>query len=194
MYPYRPVDSAKHQIRLLRLACGQNPQELEGELLLASLKDFRPPRYETISYAWGDPAKSASIGLDNGRLMIPANTAAALRHARLTDQARMLWIDAVCINQQDQVERGEQVAFMYDIYSRSKGNLIHLLDDETDAQHIADLVRRVNAEGAAETDGWRQLKETLWSSAGIIRVDRLKIWPEIDMNGAVSLLRAPWFR
>lgn len=125
LYNYQPIDSVKHQIRLLRLACGQSSQDLDGELLLASLKDVPPPRYETISYTLGEPAKTASICLHAGRLRIPANTAAALHRARLADQARMLWIDVVRINQQDLAERGAQVAFMYQIYSRSQGNLIH---------------------------------------------------------------------
>jgi len=106
----------------------------------------------------------------------------------------MLWIDAICINQQDQVERGGQVAFMSEIYSRSQGNLIHLLDDETDAQNILDLVRRVSAEGAAQTDQWKQLQNMIWSQACNARADVLKEWPTMNVDGAEALLRVPWSR
>lgn len=192
-YTYKAVDSARRQIRLLCLSPGQPSDDLEGVLHLAYL-DHSPPEYETISYAWGDPATSASICLKDGSLMIPANTSAALRRARLADQPRWLWIDAVCINQQDTAERGAQVGFMGEIYSRSQSNLIHLLDDETAAHKIVDLVRRVNVEGASETDGWKNLHNMLWSSVGDARVDVTRVWPTMDVDAAENLLRVPWFR
>ena len=44
----------------------------------------------------------------------------ALRHVRLRNSVRFLWADAVCINQSDIKERGNQIGLMKEIYSRSK--------------------------------------------------------------------------
>jgi len=59
MYTYQAVDSARRQIRLLRLAPGSWSDNLEGLLSSTYLDDEPPPEYETISYAWGDPTNTA---------------------------------------------------------------------------------------------------------------------------------------
>lgn len=89
----------------------------------------RKPRYETISYCWGDSSRRKTLLLDRRSLSVPANTAAALRCMRLSNRPRTMWIDAVSINQQDEEERGQQVALMGAVYESSHGNLIYLGED-----------------------------------------------------------------
>jgi hypothetical protein len=59
-------------------------------------------------------------------LSITANLESALRHLRLSDQQRTLWVDALCINQSDITERGSQVQLMADIYTAVSRVLIWL--------------------------------------------------------------------
>ena len=49
-------------------------------------------------------------------LQVARNLALALEHLRLPSEDRMLWIDAICINQRDLIEKGHQVGRMADIF------------------------------------------------------------------------------
>ncbi|KAF2825715.1 hypothetical protein CC86DRAFT_263096, partial [Ophiobolus disseminans] len=53
-------------------------------------------------------------------LAITLNRAATLRHLRLSDCARVLWVDAMCIHQNDSLERGQQMQTMGHIYARAQ--------------------------------------------------------------------------
>lgn len=74
-----------------------------------------------MSCAWGtdEPCDSLYIGLkgaNHGSIPIRSNLAAALYQLRKRDDIRILWIDAVCINQSNEEERNHQVALMTEIY------------------------------------------------------------------------------
>lgn len=80
-----------------------------------------PSYYEALSYAWGSPETTEKImvKLPNGQfqvLPVTENLAAALGYLRYSDESRTLWIDAICINQQDVSERSEQVTKMPSVY------------------------------------------------------------------------------
>ncbi|KAH8588443.1 heterokaryon incompatibility protein-domain-containing protein [Bisporella sp. PMI_857] len=83
-------------------------------------------KYEALSYAWGDPQLSASMSLDSRSFAITENLHLALTHLRLLDRPRMLWVDAICINQADNAEREQQVSQMYAIYKHASTVLIWL--------------------------------------------------------------------
>ncbi|KAK4216295.1 heterokaryon incompatibility protein-domain-containing protein [Rhypophila decipiens] len=62
--------------------------------------------YEALSYVWGPDSQPGEVIFCDGQpLKITANLADAIRHLRLPDQPRTLWIDQICINQQDMAER-----------------------------------------------------------------------------------------
>ena len=82
---------------------------------IVSLQDG--PSYEALSYVWGDESVRAPI-LANGVLTtVTTNLESALRHLRLPDEARVMWVDALCIDQNDMSERNHQVSIMGEIYS-----------------------------------------------------------------------------
>ncbi|KAK0613702.1 heterokaryon incompatibility protein-domain-containing protein, partial [Immersiella caudata] len=115
---YQPLDSQQKQIRILSLAPHrQKLSPLAGDLLTVSLLD--KPRYDALSYAWGDVESSLALTLNGSRLHIRRNLENALRHLRLPDEPRFLWIDALCINQTDIGERSHQVQLMGEIYSQA---------------------------------------------------------------------------
>jgi hypothetical protein len=67
---------------------------------------------------WGAARSKKDVFLDGLRLAVPASAVEALQHicSNGGEQNRLIWIDAICINQTDMVERAQQVAFMGDIY------------------------------------------------------------------------------
>jgi hypothetical protein len=82
--------------------------------------------YEALSYVWGEPHFTEPIILDGHNFMITLALATALRYLRPRRKERVLWIDAICINQQDLAERKEQVGYMRDIYSSCSLDIVWL--------------------------------------------------------------------
>ncbi len=78
--------------------------------------------FVALSYVWGDPSVKREIYIGESSVPVPVNLEAALRqlrnHSRIQEGFR-IWIDALCINQADLVERAVQVLRMKDIYARA---------------------------------------------------------------------------
>jgi hypothetical protein len=127
---YGDLDPTRREIRLLRLFPGNWEEPLRGELQVASLDD--PSRYQALSYVWGNPNIVKTIQLHGKLFYVTANLWAALRRLRRSHHERILWIDAVCINQRDLKERSHQVNVMGDIFSRASQVFIWLGDSITE--------------------------------------------------------------
>jgi hypothetical protein len=95
-YIFGPLNPAANGIRLLRLLPGQAAEPIRCTLHVVSLD--ASPRYEALSYVWGDAAKTRDIILDGQRYDVTINLEAALRGLRRSSKPRQLWADAICIN------------------------------------------------------------------------------------------------
>lgn len=82
--------------------------------------------YEALSYTWGPPVPRRNITLDGQTFSVTKNLAAALRDLRQRNSRRVLWVDAVCIDQSNIQERGSQVAQMNLIYINATRVLVWL--------------------------------------------------------------------
>lgn len=84
--------------------------------------------YEAVSYTWGDSAQTQVICFHNStrELHVRDNCCNALRHLRHKYEDRLLWIDAICINQDNLQERACQVRIMDEIFSRASNVLVVL--------------------------------------------------------------------
>lgn len=137
--PYHnPVYEAltgRYKIRLLHLSTSSSGdgQVIHGPLIQAQLADR--PEFTALSYTWADLAGDRSLrgtlflGPEWAALPITTNCAAALRCLRSRPDAGTVWVDAICINQDDTSERSQQVVLMRDIYSRARKVIIFLGDD-----------------------------------------------------------------
>ncbi|TPX18337.1 uncharacterized protein E0L32_011748 [Thyridium curvatum] len=124
-FTYRPLNTARHEIRLLHLLPAKDFNEpLRCELDLTTLQDAPP--YEALSYTWGQPLITQPIELDSQPFNITVNLESALRHLRKPSDKRRLWVDAICINQDDTAERSHQVTLMKAIYSHCLADLAWL--------------------------------------------------------------------
>jgi hypothetical protein len=121
-------------IRLLVLMPGEMDSPIQT--YLAEFRLQENPPYEAVSYTWanedGDCSVSSQIRCDNARLWVTKNCELALRYLRETDSERILWVDAICINQKDVNERGHQVGIMRDVYSKAARVLIWLGEESKD--------------------------------------------------------------
>ncbi|KAH0536831.1 hypothetical protein FGG08_006329 [Glutinoglossum americanum] len=82
--------------------------------------------FEAISYVWGTPIFTHSLVCGDSQIAITPTLDEALRRFRLEDKMRTLWADAVCINQQDLKELGQQVQRMGQIYYWAREVLVWL--------------------------------------------------------------------
>lgn len=102
-------------LRVFTLEPGAFNDGVRGHL--TTYRSSQAPPYQAVSYSWGSYVRDHAICLDgHSRLDITANLAAGLRRLREEKEVVNLWIDAICINQTDEVERGHQVLNMHRIY------------------------------------------------------------------------------
>ncbi|KAL3602819.1 hypothetical protein FPOAC2_07132 [Fusarium poae] len=125
-------------IRLLRLppstAIGQ-------ELEVVSFQLAQAPPYNALSYCWGNIDRSKSIQCNGQPLMITPHLEEGLHSLRsLQRQSEWIWIDQICINQDDKTERAIQVDMMKEIYSSSLGTIIWLGPSVPDIDKLSTLV------------------------------------------------------
>lgn len=116
------------EIRVLELISG-NDRVIEAKMRRINLHD-NTLAYDALSYVWGPPSTSSPKTLQIGqeKLVITPNLHSALSALMRSNFVGRIWVDAVCINQDDLLERGNQVAMMADIYRSATTVRIHLGD------------------------------------------------------------------
>ncbi|KAK5652687.1 hypothetical protein OQA88_10281 [Cercophora sp. LCS_1] len=122
-----------NHIRLLHLQPGTGKVAIETILQTAPLDSTR--EYEALSYVWGKNVSKKAIRCNGIVVDATKNLVEAMQHLRYPDGPRTLWIDALCINQSDNIEKSIQVMMMGDIYSRAMRTIIWLRP----ADHISDI-------------------------------------------------------
>lgn len=131
-YQYQPLKKGR-EIRLLEIKPPTDHTTSPFSLRIYDLS--RLPRYEAISYTWGQPEFSSSITCDKEKLPITSNCSTMLRYLRLeATKVRRVWIDQICINQNDIPERNDQVLLMTKIYSRA-GQVIAWIGECDEAEN-----------------------------------------------------------
>ena len=117
IFQYRSLESPS-EIRVVSLRRGSGTDLIECVLLHTEIHD-QP--YQALSYEWGLPSDDDPIILmDSFPVRIRTNLHEALKMIRLPDGDVWMWIDALCINQEDPQERGHQVSMMDGIYSSAE--------------------------------------------------------------------------
>lgn len=129
-YQYRPLSSEANEIRLLSLLPAKFEDPIYCEVLHESL-DNKDLKYHTLSYVWGDPVVKSPILVEGHLKEVTTNLRHALQHLRKEERELVIWVDAICINQQDSDEKTQQVGMMGNIYKRCEGVYTWLGCDES---------------------------------------------------------------
>ncbi|KAL8387847.1 hypothetical protein RB595_009632 [Gaeumannomyces hyphopodioides] len=151
-YQYQPLGE-NDTIRILILDPGKQGDPLTGALEAVPIDSAGS--YEALSYVWAEPGPpdcAYEILIRNGDdddeaplVLKGGSVVAALHRLRLPGRARRIWTDQCCINQDDLVERGEQVQFMNRIYRDAAHVLVWLgLDAEGQAMSAFGLVHELD--------------------------------------------------
>ncbi|EXM07483.1 hypothetical protein FOIG_02493 [Fusarium odoratissimum NRRL 54006] len=127
-YPGPSLPSPSH-IRLVYLHPGTD-EAVYCEPITVSIESA--PSYEALSYTWGDPSRRESINMTTQgsettqQFSVTSNCYSALKRLRYRDRTRVLWIDALAIDQSNVDERNYQVSLMSRIYSQAASVVVYL--------------------------------------------------------------------
>lgn len=172
-------DIGPGQIRLLRLRRKRPSEILACELFNALLDESGPDKpvtYQAISYTWGTEEPTCSISLNGYVFKVRPNVYELLNNRRSWTNTPVLWIDSICINQEDTSERNSQVPLMKEIYERATDVLIWLgtaSDAGLAVRQIATLYLQTNAvDHTASLDGtirklWDRQKRSRFNDASL---------------------------
>jgi hypothetical protein len=216
-YQYSPLPKGRDEFRLLNLLPG--PKSADIELEIFHVTRSSQPEYEALSYAWGH-LKRTDIALVREReslgflshlvinqelhqrnegsnpittMGITHNLAIALRHLRHSSEPRILWIDALCINQDNLPERSEEVLEMGSIYSNARQVIVWLGPSSSDSQLAIETLTRLGKETIFTVeDRIIECKQGSW--AGLLLDDANALKSNAPSWIAIrDLLRREWF-
>jgi Heterokaryon incompatibility protein (HET) len=102
-----------------------------------SIANARP--YEALSYCWGDESNKCDIILQGHAWNVTKNLFMALQQLRNSNIPRVLWVDALCINQSSKEEKNYQISLMPEIYSAAERVIAWMGEDDGVAYHCFQL-------------------------------------------------------
>ncbi|KPM36393.1 hypothetical protein AK830_g10166 [Neonectria ditissima] len=204
LYSYIPLPNY-HHIRLAHLQPGAKEDPIS--IILRAYPVESAPPYEALSYVWGNPSIRRSIVCsDNSgspaRIDITTNLHDALVRFRYPSESRVVWTDAICINQDDPTEKGSQVQLMHLIYKSCKKCLIWLGSGDEHSDTAAQLIRNIftqacrrqniSFEEANDMDHMRQRGKPMFL-AQEMGFDGLPPPDSQDWGSLMIFFGRPWF-
>ncbi|KAK7949047.1 heterokaryon incompatibility protein-domain-containing protein [Apiospora aurea] len=158
---YLPLEDASRQIRLVSIepadsaapdtiVCRTETFQFEGDDL---------PPYKALSYQWGFVPGTSPIVLNGRFLAITNNLFWALEQFRGDTAIQRLWIDALCIDQNNLDEKGRQIPLMGRIFAHADEVLVWLMGgvDHIDRENLVDYFENwigaaISAQGNPSAD------------------------------------------
>ena len=104
------------------------------------------PTYAALSYVWSQAIRDPSIPAQpiiyckGASFCTTPNCYSAIWHLRQKFGSLTIWIDAICINQNDNNEKAHQVSMMGDIYSLAEKTYIWLGEGSTSTDRVMKLL------------------------------------------------------
>ncbi|KAE9370877.1 HET-domain-containing protein [Stipitochalara longipes BDJ] len=139
-------------------------------------------KYTALSYVWGDPARSQLVRVDNEVMYLTESLNSALRHLRDAHKNRLIWADAICINQDDIDERNQQVKQMGLVYRQANHTVIYLGKGTPETKLFLNVL---------------QSKDTVDYFASLsssISIARQRLNAEVEEAAREWILSRPWFK
>lgn len=135
IYRSLSLPASSRCIRVLKIEA-ISPDQANSGILQASLRvldlaSTPAPDFTALSYVWGDIKGAASTSIINvgaGRvpMQLTDNCYEALTTLRATVESLTIWVDAICINQADGIEKMHQISLMKDIYTKADATYVWL--------------------------------------------------------------------
>jgi hypothetical protein len=212
-YQYSTLNEDAQEIRLMTLFPGTVPSEIRVSLETVPFTKDDVHDFEALSYAWGSAEHHTEIFIGaSGHqvLSITQNLAEALPYLRYEDRSRVLWIDAICVNQQDLEERSCQVERMADIFTKASRVVVWLGPESSDSSVAMDCFHTIskNVEvdsvrgtirALSDETHWAEKNQMLpfsaaqyWSMYRLLQrswFERLWIWQEVRLGSRNTFVK-----
>ncbi|KAK5144912.1 hypothetical protein LTR32_003241 [Rachicladosporium monterosium] len=202
-YQYNPL--AEHAIRLVRLC--PVPTDDQAQILRESGQDYiridilhvqleSAPAFTAVSYTWGDTPEPAKVSISGG-LWLPTTARVLDVLYRIQpgpeDDDSLIWIDQLCIDQQNDAEKSQQIRLMRHIYSKATRTFVVLSQPTFDSESALIGLGRLAKSGQLQprTSAGGGLKPQFAGSAALIR----RAWMPEDLSQAtLTVFRDETFR
>lgn len=192
-YSYRKL--GKGYMRLFVLFRGEDNDLLRG--LICHMRFDNAGAFRALSYVWGPEQprhKRRILVTPQGVLRIKSTLGAALQRLRRKTKELVLWIDAICINQEDEDEKVKQISLLPQIFQRAICTLAVVATDDKNEQTVRTLLQiaAVQAYGSDVSKwpkelGFSRTTET-WMRTGLPEHNSA-FWVDVEY-----LFQRPWFR
>lgn len=159
-----------NQIRIISLQPGVMGEKLIGTVRTYDVSKVDP--YYALSYTWGDEPDLLPIFLNGEKRLIRSNLFHALQRVRQRSGTINIWIDSICINQDDKAERTAQVRRMADIYRNATGVMIWLGEQDSLSSMAMDLIQKIVTPEYQWRGPW---------------------WQDYGFMAMSQILKRPWF-
>lgn len=116
---YEALPETKGFIRLLEVQGFDEAGGVKCQCRLTIWRLAHAPKYHAISYAWGDATQTEFIHINGELHRVRSSCLYVLKQAYWHGGSRYHWVDAICINQSNDDEKGCQVQMMGDIFRRA---------------------------------------------------------------------------
>jgi hypothetical protein len=184
----------KPHIRLLTLLPATSEAD-PVQCSIATVELTTAPAFESLSYCWGEVTQKKLIKCKNRPFLVTQSLHSALQNLRQQTKERVLWIDAICINQDDMEERSAQVVLMRDIYRRAERVLVWLGPGADNSELAYSTLRRlskywpeilerwaVDRMSALKLGPYRKTLQRLCGSQGVAQSDDIETDPRFQIQ------------
>jgi hypothetical protein len=147
----------------------------------------RPPPYVAISYAQGDGVDTRPLVIGSATVPVALSFWGALRALRKKTEEMLVWIDALCIDQQNRDEQAIRVRLMGHIYNPAKSVAIWLGPMSDQSELAVRLLRRVSED--AVSPEWIRSASTYQGSPALLTLFKREYWKRLWVVQEVSNAR-----
>ncbi|EGO58312.1 hypothetical protein NEUTE1DRAFT_42181 [Neurospora tetrasperma FGSC 2508] len=195
-YKHQRIDLSTDAIRLVRLLRGNRRDPIQCELFETFLHQVEGVPYEALSYVWGDSPVACEIVINDRRSLVKENLHMSLLALRQTYEDRVLWIDAICIDQSNDKEKGHQVGQMRLIYECAQRVMVWLGPSNLEIDFLMNTTARWDYQARQQPGA--QHKQSWIDSWTTFTADETGLYKEEvtarRRSSLEEILDRPWFR
>ncbi|KAF7527535.1 hypothetical protein G7054_g10431 [Neopestalotiopsis clavispora] len=148
---YQPLDPGGREIRIIRITVSVRTESNSKCPLINCYTEVTTfddqsdsiTPYRALSYTWGDTKNLVPIFLDGQAVRVTENLAVALQHLAHSHPGAKFWIDAISIDQENEIEKSRQVSIMGNIFKRASEVIVWIGPNEQGSAEAMDVLRQI---------------------------------------------------